>query len=89
VFFERPFSAVKYVRKPFKVCINQLAITKGFISKTTLTRKSPLTPLCQRVPKAFGIWQREVRRDFIDNVPILMVSLVTFVHLQLRVTFVL
>jgi hypothetical protein len=26
-------------------------------------RKSPLPPLYQRVPKAFGIWKREVRRD--------------------------
>jgi len=27
-------------------------------------RKSPLPPLYQRVPKAFGIWKREFRRDF-------------------------
>jgi hypothetical protein len=38
-----------------------------------MIEKSPLAPLFQRVPKAFGIWEREVRRDFAINV---------FIHLS-------
>jgi hypothetical protein len=51
-------------------------ITNKGISKDAYIVKSPLSPLCQRVPKAFGIWQKEVRRDFLNNVVILMALLV-------------
>jgi len=43
-------------------------ITKEFISKAISTRKSPLSPLCQR----------EVRRDFINNVVIITRLLIQY-----------
>jgi hypothetical protein len=50
-------------------------VTKELKSKVTYIIKSPLPPLYQRGDIA-SLWQREVRRDFPNNVVILMNSLV-------------
>ena len=42
-------------------------VIDSLIIELTLFRKSPLAPSAkadERVPKAFGIWKREDRRDF-------------------------
>jgi hypothetical protein len=49
------------------ICDRYLLAINSLIIELTLFIKSPLAPLCQRVPKAFGIWKREDRRDFTNQ----------------------
>jgi len=62
---------VKAERKGF-IC---LIFTKEFISKASLLKNLPL-PLFAKEGYISSLWQREVRRDFIINVFILMTVLV-------------
>jgi hypothetical protein len=48
-----------------------LLFTKEFISKASLLKNLPL-PLFSKEGYITSLWQREVRRDFIINVFILM-----------------
>jgi hypothetical protein len=50
--------------------------TKEFISKTSLLKNLP-SPLFAKEGDDSSLWQREVRRDFIINVFILMTLLLT------------
>jgi hypothetical protein len=54
----------------------QQAHIKEFISKASLLKNLPL-PLFSKEGYITSLWQREVRRDFIINVFILMTLLVT------------
>jgi len=57
--------------------------TKEIISKATFTRESP-HPLFAKEGYIASLWQREVRRDFIDKVALRMNSLVTSGALNAR-----
>jgi hypothetical protein len=53
-----------------------VSVTKEFISKASLLKNLP-TPLFSKEGYVTSLWQREVRKDFIINVFILMTLLVT------------
>jgi hypothetical protein len=56
--------------------------TKEFISKASLLKNLP-TPLFSKEGYITSLWQREVRRDFMINVFILMTLLVNGLHMSI------
>jgi hypothetical protein len=58
-----------------------VVFTKEFISKASLLKNLPL-PLFSKEGHITSLWQREVRRDFIINVFILMTLLVKSIRFQ-------